>query len=109
MRGQVKIHQKKLIQKKRRRAFYVTLYSFVFIGFVVAMLSSLSQLDAMSLDDVSVRGNSRLSSSEVELAVKDKLVGNYGGFFSRANALLYPHDEIESALRALPAVRRHRC
>lgn len=105
MRGQVKVYQKKIVDKRRRRAFYFTLYTFVFLGFLVASLSAISQLDSLLLNQVSVRGNTRLAQGDVERVVFEHLAGNYWAFFSRANALLYPRVEIEEALRTVPLIK----
>ncbi|HEY0908516.1 MAG TPA: FtsQ-type POTRA domain-containing protein [Candidatus Paceibacterota bacterium] len=105
MRGQVKVYQKKLVEKKRRRAFYITLYTVVVIGFIWAALSSITQLDSLSLEEVVVRGNERLTRGDVELVVKNGLVGNYAGFFSKRNALIYPHDDLEARLRLVPIIK----
>jgi hypothetical protein len=105
MRGQVKVYQRKIVEKRRRRAFYRTLYTFVVIGFIWSALSSISHLDSITINQVVLRGNERLSQEEVELVVKNRLVGNYLGFFSRANAFLYPQDSIEEVVRSIPIVK----
>ncbi len=105
MRGQVKVYQKKLVEKKRRRAFYITLYTVVTLGFIWSALSAITQLDSLSLDEVSVRGNERLTRGDVELVVKNYLVGNYAGFFSRRNAFMYPREAIEDFLRTVPVIK----
>jgi hypothetical protein len=105
MRGQVKILQKKIIAKKRRRAFLLTFYSFVVVGFIWAVLSSISHLDSMDIQTIEISGNERLPDIEIETIVRESIAGNFLGFFSRSNAFLYPKEEIVEALRAVPAVK----
>ncbi|HEU5114844.1 MAG TPA: hypothetical protein VFT82_03695 [Candidatus Paceibacterota bacterium] len=105
MRGQVKIYQKKLTARRRRRAFYLTLYSVAAAGLLLSLLSYVSQLPSFSIEGVSVRGNDRVSSSEVESVVWKDLVGNYGGFFSKSNEFLYPNALIRNDIGAIPAVK----
>ncbi|MDE1874526.1 MAG: FtsQ-type POTRA domain-containing protein [Patescibacteria group bacterium] len=105
MRGQVKIYQKKLAARRRRRIALIILCSVAAAGLIVSGLSYLSELDALAIRNISVAGNERLSSSTVDAIVLRDLAGNYLGFFSRANALLYPHGEIISDIAALPLVR----
>ncbi len=104
MRGQVKFVQKKIIAKKRRRIFLLSLYSFVAFGFLIAVLSSISHLDSMTIAKIEVSGNSRLSSVDIENVVREKIAGNFLGFFSRSNVFLYPQEEVVEAIRAVPAV-----
>jgi hypothetical protein len=105
MRGQVKFVQKKIIAKKRRRIFLLSLYSFVAFGFLVAVLSSISHLDSMTIEKIEVSGNSRLSSVDIENIVREKIAGNFLGFFSRSNVFLYPKEEVIDAIKAIPAVK----
>jgi len=105
MRGQVKVYQKKLVQKRRRRIFYVSFYSLVLFGFLYTGLSYISRLDSLTLHEVVVRGNTRLESAIVDRIVREGIEGNYGAFFSKANAFLYPRKDIENTLRALPLVK----
>lgn len=105
MRGQVKVYQKKLVQKRRRRIFYISLYTVVLIGFIFAALSYISQTEALSLREISVRGNERLSAGEIESFIKNDISGNYGMFFSKANAFLYPRAYIQEKLQTIPAIQ----
>ncbi len=105
MRGQVKVYQKKIVAKKRRRLFYFSLYGFVALGLIVSALSYISQIDALSLREVSVRGNVRMMREDVDGIVRARLAGNYGFLFSRANALLYPREEITADLSLLPLIK----
>ena len=105
MRGQVKVYQKKLVLKRRRRIFYISFYSIVGLGLIFAGLSYVSQMDALLLREVSVRGNVRMLRSDVETIVKSSIAGNYGNFFSKANAFLYPHNDLEKTLLAVPVVK----
>ncbi len=105
MRGQVKIHQKKLAARRRRRAFLLTLYAVAAAGGLFCLLSYISQLDALSISSVVVEGNDRLSSSTVEMVARKELVGNYASFFSRENIFIYPKSKIRADILALPLVK----
>ncbi|MEN9622223.1 MAG: hypothetical protein RLZZ67_657 [Candidatus Parcubacteria bacterium] len=104
MRGQVKVYQKKLVDKRRRRIFYLSFYSTVLVGLVLSGISYLTHIESLTLSEVSVRGNVRMMRDDVERIVNTELAGNYAGMFSRANAFLYSRTDIENALRAVPIV-----
>lgn len=105
MRGAGKVYQRKIVAKKRRRLFYHTFYSLCLAALIVAGLSYLSHLDALSISAVEVRGNERLPASDAEGIAWRELSGNYQGLFSKRNALLYPKGAIRSALESVPLVR----
>jgi hypothetical protein len=108
MRGQVKVYQKKIVAKKRRRALFASLYSILFFGLVASGLSYLSHLKAFQIDEVIVSGNNRLPEAEIEKVVREKSAGNYFGLFSKENSLLYPKDDVAAALLSLPLVKEAR-
>ena len=108
MRGQVKVYQKKIVARRRRRAFLIVLYSIVFTGLVVSGLSYLTHLDSLSIRSVKVEGAFRLSSAQAESVALSRLAGNYGYLFSRSNSFLYPRQSIRRDLEALPAVKSAR-
>ena len=105
MRGQVRVYQKKIVAKKRRRLFYFSLYGFVALGLIVSALSYVSQVEGLTLSEVSVRGNVRVLREDVENIVRARLAGNYGFLFSRANAIIYPKAEITADLSAIPLIK----
>ena len=104
MRGQVKILQKKIIAKKRRRVFLLSLYSVFALGLLISALSYVSQMRSMRIDTVEVSGNVRLSSVEIEDVVREKIAGNFLGFFSKSNSFIYPKEEVVKAIEAIPAI-----
>jgi hypothetical protein len=104
MRGQVKIIQKKIIAKKRRRVFLISLYSLVAIAVSVSALSYASHAKSMQIESFKVSGNSRVSSVEIEHIVREKVAGNFLGLFSKSNAFLYPKGDVLEALMAVPAI-----
>ncbi len=104
MRGQVKILQKRIIAKKRRRAFLISLYSVFVLGLAISALSLASHMRSMRIDAIEISGNSRLSSASIDMIAREKIAGNFMGLFSRSNAFLYPKDALVKALRAVPAI-----
>ena len=105
MRGQVKVHQKKIIARRRRRALFLSLYSLLFLGVVASGLSYLSHLDAFAIKKVIVKGNERVSAAEIERVVFEKTAGNYLKLFSRSNSLLYPKDEVKEGVLGMPLLK----
>lgn len=105
MRGQVKIQQKRLAARRRRRIRFLILYSVAAAGLLLSALSYISQLPSLSIASIEVRGNSRLSSSSVEAIVLSDLAQNYMGLFSKRNILLYPSAKIEQDILSLPLVQ----
>lgn len=106
MKGQVKILQKKIIAKKRRRVFLLSLYSVFALGILFSILSFVSQMNSMRIEMIEVSGNSRIASVDVESVVREKIAGNFLGFFSKSNVFLYPIEDVILALQAIPAVSR---
>ena len=105
MHGQIKINQKKLTTRRRRRAFFLVLYGVAAAGLIFSGLSYIAGLDAFSINNVEVVGNSRLSNNAVEVVVWKDMSGNYASFFSNANFLIYPKAQITSDLLSLPLVK----
>ncbi len=105
MRGQAKFKQGKLAARRRRRAFYLCLYSAAAAGLLLSALSFISSLDALAVREVRVEGASRLSASAVEAVADADLAGTYGYFFPRSNVLLYPRSDIRRDVLALPPVK----
>lgn len=106
MRGQVKVYQKKIVAKRRRRVYLLSLYSFIAFAIVVSGLSFTSQLDSLSIEKIVTEGSSRVAEADLRNVVLEKINGNYGYLFSKRNTFLYPKNEIEKSLTELPAVKR---
>lgn len=106
MRGQVKVYQKKIVAKRRRRMFLLSLYSLVGIGLLVSGLSFVSHLDSLSIENIVTEGSTPTLDTDLRNTVLEKINGNYGYLFSKRNTFLYPKDEIEKALDALPSIKR---
>lgn len=104
MRGQVKVYQKKIVARRRRRAFLISFYSVGGIALFISGLSFLSQLESISIDRVVVEGNSRVNTAAIENIVLRDVSGNYGYLFSKRNTFLYPKQEIEHDILTLPAI-----
>lgn len=105
MRGNVRVHQRKIVARRRKRAlifFSVTLGA---LALLLGGFALLTHARFLAISEVRVSGNTRLSETYVKTLADEKLAGNYLGMFSRRAVLIYPHDAIESALRELPVVR----
>lgn len=105
MRGQVKIQQKKLSARKRRRFLYLSFYTLALLVLILCALSYISGLDALSLKEIVVTGNERLSTSTIEAIVSTDIGGTYWGLFPRRSILLYPGREIRDDIASLPAIK----
>lgn len=106
MRGQVKVYQKKIVAKRRRRVFLLSLYSFIALAIVVSGLSFVSQLNSLSIEKIVTEGATRVAEADLRSVVLEKISGNYGYLFSKRNTFLFPKDDIEETLAELPAVKR---
>jgi hypothetical protein len=100
----LKISQKKLVLRRRKRRLFASLWLLLYIGVIFGGLSFLSQADFLAIKDVRVEGNSRLDADVLSGIARAELAGNYMYFFSRANKFLYPHDAIEERIVASPIV-----
>jgi hypothetical protein len=105
MRGQGKIHQGRLVARRRRRIFYLCLYTVTAAGLLLSGLSYISGLQAFLITDVQVGGNNRLASSTIQATALHDLEGTYWYFFPRADVLIYPHETIRTDILALPLVK----
>lgn len=105
MRSRGSIKQGRLVARRRRRLFYLCLYSLSAAGLLLSAFSYISGLEALSITDVAIAGNSRLDTSTIRSTVTNDLAGTYGYFFSRRNVLLYPRDLIMRDLGSMPLVK----
>ncbi len=105
MRPRVMVHQKKLIARRRRRAFFMSLYVLFALGIIFSGLSLLSQEQFMSIEKITVGGNVRAKVETIETTVLREMAGNYFYFFSKSNAFLYPADDIMEKILALPLIQ----
>jgi hypothetical protein len=105
MRGNVRVHQKKIIAKRRKRFLLVSLSVILSLCLIVGGLAWLSFANFMKISDVRVSGVKRLSSEYVASTTNALIEGRYGGLFSRRSALIYPHDSIEKSLFDVPAIK----
>lgn len=104
MAGKRLVDQKRLRAKKRRRLFFISLYSFFFVGLVICGLSLVSSLSAFQIRDISIQGTDRESPLLIEFLVRDVLSGTYLYLFPRTNTFTYPKNAIEDSLLALPMI-----
>jgi hypothetical protein len=104
MRGQVKIHQHKIVARRRRRIFLITLYSFCALVLITMALSFTSHIPKLLIKEVIVEGNSKVSASAIESVALDAVAGNYLHLFLKSNSLIYPRDVVEERIAAIPAI-----
>ncbi len=105
MRGNVRVHQRKIIARRRKRA--LVFFSMI-LGVVVVLLGGfalLTHASFLAVTEVKVSGNVRLAETYIRTFAEERLAGNYLGMFSRRAILIYPRDAIEAALRELPVVK----
>ncbi|MDP1625173.1 MAG: FtsQ-type POTRA domain-containing protein [bacterium] len=105
MRSKVKIAQKGIEARKRKRLTWAGILWLALALVVFFGLAWLSHLDFMSLSVIDVSGNTRIQSETIRTIANEKLSGNYIGLFSRNNAFLYPRRAIRNAVAALPAAK----
>lgn len=103
MRSQVKIAQKGIEARKRKRLLWASALALAAAVVLFFGLAWLSHAGFMSVKAVEVAGTSRISADQVRAAADGAMSGNYLGLFSRRNVLLYPHDAIHAAVAAFPA------
>jgi hypothetical protein len=105
MAGKRLVDQKRLRAKKRRRLFFISLYSFFFVGLMVCGASLVSSLSVFQIRDISVVGADRISPITIESSARGALSGAYISLFPRANTFIYPESAIEESLLSLPLVQ----
>ncbi len=99
------VYQKKLVARRRRRAFFMSLYTLLVLGIIFSGLSMLSQAQSMSVEKIIIKGNERVKIETIEATVLREIAGNYFYFFSKNNAFLYPVDNIKEKILALPLIQ----
>lgn len=72
--------------------------SLLLVGALLALPVFLSRAKFLTIQTISVSGNSVVQSSEIESVVRDELQGNYLHLFSKANIALYPKSKIKTAI-----------
>jgi len=105
MRGNVRVHQKKIIAKRRKKALIVSSVALSVFAIVVGGFAFLTHADFVRVEEVRVTGNVRLSEEYVQSVANGLLEGKYLGMFSRRAVFLYPHDAIEGSLSDMPVVK----
>lgn len=87
------------LQKHHRQLLAVKIaLTILFVSALIAGPVFLSRANFLTVQTVSVTGNSVVQSSDVEAVVKKELEGNYLHLFSRGNIVLYPKSKIRSAI-----------
>ena len=105
MAGKRLVDQRRLRAKKRKRFFFIVLYSFFLVGVIFCGISFLSSLPRFQIQHISVVGTDRQSPTIIESYVREVLSGTYIGFFPRTNTFFYPEDKIEKSLLSLPLIQ----
>lgn len=105
MRGNVRVHQRKIVAKRRRRVAVLASMAFFTVTSVIGGFAFLSHAGFLRIEEVRVTGNSRLSETYIRSLTDSLLEGKYLGIFSRRAWFLYPHDAIERDLLALPVTK----
>jgi hypothetical protein len=98
------VDQRRLRAKKRRRAFFVSLYLFFALGLIICGVSLISSLAVFQIHDVRVDGAERISPLVIESIARDALSGEYVWLFPRSNTFIYPSDTIEEVILAMPLI-----
>ncbi len=98
------VDQRRLRTRKRKRVLFLSFYALSLAVLSVTLLALALSLSPFFVSEIHISRTERTSATEIESIVREKLQGEYFWIFPRSNTLIYPHDEIERALRALPAV-----
>lgn len=101
----VKVYQKKLVIRKRKRFLFISLYTLLALGIIFSGLSWLSQSNSMYINQISIVGTNQMEATVVESIVLKEIAGNFLGFFSKGNTFLYPANNIHDEVLALPFVQ----
>lgn len=81
-------------RKRRRRAILAAVSGLLAIGSWLFVFSRLSFLPALTITQISVYGVDGDLTQVMNAAATRAMEGAYMGLFSKANAFIYPHDEI---------------
>ena len=76
-----------------------------FFGMLIVSVWYGTRIQAFTITTVTVVGGETIEHSEVERVVRERLSGSYLKIVPRAFAFMYPHEEIESAVKAVPRVK----
>lgn len=87
------------LRRRRRKIFALKTLSFFFvlIGFVF-LLSWLSKMQTIQIENIKISGNSTISDNEIIDFVKTETLSKYFRLFSKNSIFLYPRKSIEKTL-----------
>jgi hypothetical protein len=105
MRGNVRVHQRKIVAQRRKRLAILVSGFVLGLATVVGSIAFLSHAEFLRITDIRVTGNSRLSETYVRAMVEGLLDAKYLGMFSKRALFLYPHDAIEVTLAVMPVMK----
>lgn len=71
----------------------------VFLGILIGGAAWLSHLDAISIEEITVRGNSVTPTDELVHITDNQLAGSYAYAFSKRNSAIYPKKAIISRIK----------
>lgn len=87
-----------LRERRARTRLIITLVSFVLVIGAGIGVSRLSFSPAVSLNAISVRGNSLISTDELLALIKEQTASAYLGVFSKNNSVLFPRGAVEEKI-----------
>lgn len=102
MRSNVKVYQKKIVERRRKRALWISAAYIALLAAMVAGLSWLSRVEATEISRIRIEGNERVSDEAVASVAEEEMAGAWLGLFSKKNALLAPEGAVAERLAALP-------
>lgn len=88
----------KLVQKKRKKLIITALLSFSCIILFIIFLILFFQLNFLQISSIEIKGNSTLSSQEIQQLTLETVEGYYFGLIPKSNSLFYPKNLISNTL-----------
>lgn len=86
------------IQRQKKRFWKSVILFVVLAGVLLFLVTWLSNLDKLNIQNIKITGNSVLRSEEISKIVNENILGKYLWLFSKSNFLIYPKVKIKKDL-----------
>src|SRR5262245_4249182 len=90
------IQPSELRRKRKRRLIFRLILWFCLVIVLILGLGFLTHIDAMTVSNIGVEGNSSISADDLTKIAREDMAGNYYFIFSKSNIFLFPKQKIES-------------
>lgn len=104
-RRRIELHTKERAKRVRQKRIRVACFCGLAFALVVGGVIGVLHLDALRIQNVAIVGGDALPEREIELAVRDSLMGSIFFAVPKNNILFYPKSKIEERVRnAFPEI-----